>query len=52
MAFFPQIEVNLDAYPRTYGMHVHFVTNATGVGAENRARAVVSGLGVPFVRRS
>ncbi|KAJ6529198.1 ribosomal protein L5 domain-containing protein, partial [Mycena capillaripes] len=37
MAFFPQI----DAYPRTYGMYIHFVT--TGVGAENLARALLSG---------
>ncbi|KAJ7644427.1 60s ribosomal protein l7 [Roridomyces roridus] len=51
MAFFPQIEVNLDSYPRPYGMHVHFVTNATGVGAENRARALLSGFQLPFTRR-
>ncbi|KAJ6584531.1 60s ribosomal protein l7 [Mycena capillaripes] len=51
MAFFPQIEVNVDAYPRTYGMHIHFVTNATGVGAENRARALLSGFQLPFTRR-
>ncbi|KAJ7457588.1 60s ribosomal protein l7 [Mycena galericulata] len=51
MPFFPQIEVNVDAYPRPYGMHVHFVTNATGVGAENRARALLSGFQIPFTRR-
>ncbi|KAF7357485.1 60S ribosomal protein L7 [Mycena sanguinolenta] len=44
MQYFPQIEVNVDAYPKMYGMHIHFVTNATGTGAENRARALVSGL--------
>jgi large subunit ribosomal protein L5 len=36
MGFFPQIEVNQDAYPEMYGMHIHFVTNATGLGAEHR----------------
>lgn len=51
MGLFPQIEVNLDAYPRTYGMHIHFVTNATGLGAQNRARALVSGFQIPFVRK-
>ncbi|KAJ3573470.1 hypothetical protein NP233_g2419 [Leucocoprinus birnbaumii] len=51
MGFFPQIEVNQDSYPKMYGMHIHFVTNATGLGAENRARALVSGFQIPFVRR-
>lgn len=51
MGFFPQIEINLDAYPKPYGMHIHFVTNATGVGAQNRARALVSGFQIPFVRK-
>ncbi|KAF8158497.1 ribosomal protein L5 domain-containing protein [Crassisporium funariophilum] len=49
--FFPQIEVNVDAYPKLHGMHIHFVTNATGVGAEDRARALVSGFQIPFLRR-
>lgn len=47
---FPQIEVNLDAYPRPFGMHIHFVTNAEGVGAQNRARALLSGFQIPFQR--
>lgn len=51
MGFFPQIEVNLDAYPKSYGMNIHFVTNATGLGAESRARALVSGFQVPFIRK-
>ncbi|PFH54051.1 hypothetical protein AMATHDRAFT_136165 [Amanita thiersii Skay4041] len=51
MGLFPQIEVNLDSYPRTYGMHIHFVTNATGLGAQNRARALVSAFQIPFLRR-
>lgn len=51
MGFFPQIEVNVDSYPKMYGMHIHFVTNATGVGAQNRARALVSGLQIPFSRK-
>jgi len=51
LVFFPQIEINVDAYPKLYGMHIHFVTNATGVGAQDRARALVSGFQVPFIRR-
>ncbi|KAG6849747.1 hypothetical protein H0H93_005545 [Arthromyces matolae] len=51
MALFPQIEVNLDSYPNQYGMHLHFVTNAKGVGAQNRARALVSGFQIPFLRK-
>ncbi|TFK60175.1 60s ribosomal protein l7 [Pluteus cervinus] len=51
MGFFPQIEVNVDAYPKSYGMHIHFITNATGLGAQNRARALVSGFQIPFIRK-
>jgi large subunit ribosomal protein L5 len=51
MGFFPQIEVNLDAYPKTYGMNIHFITNAEGQGAQNRARALLSGFQIPFVRK-
>jgi large subunit ribosomal protein L5 len=51
MGFFPQIEVNQDAYPRSYGMHIHFVTNAEGVGAQNKARTLLSGFQLPFTRR-
>ncbi|KZT69612.1 mitochondrial 50S ribosomal protein L5 [Daedalea quercina L-15889] len=50
LAFFPQIEVNLDAYPKLYGMHIHCITNAFGAGAQNRARALLSGFRVPFAR--
>ncbi|KAK0185745.1 60s ribosomal protein l7 [Armillaria mellea] len=50
MGFFPQIEVNQEAYPRQYGMHIHFITNAQGVGAQDRARALVSGFQIPFIR--
>ncbi|TFK48735.1 ribosomal protein L5 [Heliocybe sulcata] len=51
MGLFPQIEVNLDAYPATTGMHIHFITNAEGQGAQNKARALLSGCQVPFVRK-
>lgn len=51
LGFFPQIEVNQDAYPRLYGMHIHFVTNAEGVGAQDKARALLSGFQLPFCRR-
>lgn len=52
MALFPQIEVNLDSYPRIHGFHVHLITNAEGQGAQARARALVSGFQIPFVRAS
>lgn len=51
MSFFPQIEVNQDTYTRMYGMHIHFITNAQGVGAQNKARALLSGFQLPFSRR-
>lgn len=51
MGLFPQIEVNLDSYPKSYGMHIHFITNAEGLGAQNRARALISGFQVPFTRK-
>ncbi|KAG6916074.1 hypothetical protein DXG01_008548 [Tephrocybe rancida] len=51
MALFPQIEVNLDSYPKQYGMHLHFVTSATGVGAQHRAEALLSGFQIPFLRK-
>ena len=51
MGLFPQIEVNMDIYPKSYGMHVHFVTNAEGTGAQNRARALISGFQIPMSRK-
>jgi large subunit ribosomal protein L5 len=51
MQYFPQIEVNMDSYPKLYGMHIHFVTNAEGQGAQNRARALLSGFQIPFRRK-
>lgn len=51
MGLFPQIELNMDIYPKSYGMHIHFITNAEGVGAQNRARALVSGFQVPISRK-
>ena len=37
MGLFPQIEVNLDSYPKSYGMHIHFITNATGGHSDRRS---------------
>ncbi|KAG2092486.1 uncharacterized protein F5147DRAFT_764127 [Suillus discolor] len=39
MGYFPQIEVNLDSYPKSY----------VGLGAQNRARALVSGSRYPLL---
>lgn len=50
MGLFPQIEYNLESYPRSYGMHIHFITNVRGEGAQNRVRALLSGFQVPFIR--
>lgn len=51
MGLFPQIEVNLDSYPGSYGFNLHFITNAVGQNAQMRARQLLSGFGVPFVRK-
>ena len=50
MQLFPQIEVNLDAYPKPFGMHIHFITNAQGIGAQLRVMKLLSGFQIPFVR--
>lgn len=44
---FPQIEVNLDLYPRVSGMHIHFMSNERGRGAQNKTRALLSGFQIP-----
>lgn len=51
LGLFPQIEVNLETYPKTHGMHIHFITNAEGQGAQNQARALISGFQIPFSRK-
>lgn len=50
IGLFPQVEVNVDAYPKTHGMHIHFITNAKGGNAQARARSLLSGFRIPFVR--
>lgn len=51
MQLFPQIEINYDSYPRSYGFHIHFITNARGKAAQDQARLLLSGMRVPFVKR-
>ncbi|KAL7419588.1 54S ribosomal protein L7, mitochondrial [Cryptotrichosporon argae] len=51
MALFPQIEANLDAYPKLHGFHMHFKTNARGKDAQEHARALLSGFRIPFHRK-
>jgi 50S ribosomal protein L5 len=52
MPLFPQVEINMDQYPgRRYGFQVDCVTNQRGRRATERARTLLSGLGLPFVRR-
>lgn len=51
MGLFPQIELNLDQYPKTFGMNIFCITSAKGRGAQDQARALLSGVGLPFVKR-
>ena len=51
MALFPQIEANLDAYPRLHGFHMYFKTNTRGDRAQENARVLLSGFRIPFYRR-
>ncbi|TKY84882.1 hypothetical protein EX895_005962 [Sporisorium graminicola] len=49
---FPQIEINLDQYPnKPLGFQIDCITNQRGKKATEKARALLSGLGIPFVRR-
>lgn len=48
MGLWPQVEVNLDAYPRPFGLQVNVVSNTTGAGAQDRVRALLSGYRIPF----
>ncbi|KAK0523596.1 54S ribosomal protein L7, mitochondrial [Tilletia horrida] len=53
MALFPQTEVNWDQYPlRGLGFQIDCITNQRGKRATERARTLLSGLGIPFVRRA
>jgi large subunit ribosomal protein L5 len=49
---FPQIEINLDQYPnKPLGFKIDCITNLRGRKATENARTLLSGLGIPFVRR-
>ncbi|CAH7666710.1 ribosomal protein L5 domain-containing protein [Phakopsora pachyrhizi] len=50
MGLWPGVEESLENWPRKYGMNIHFITNATGPGATEKARALMSGFRIPFVR--
>ncbi|OAV90502.1 hypothetical protein PTTG_02594 [Puccinia triticina 1-1 BBBD Race 1] len=50
MGLWPGVEESLENWPRKYGMNIHFLTSATGPGATDKARALISGFRVPFVR--
>ena len=51
LELFPQVEVNQDLYTKMHGFYVHFLTTARGKGAQNRARALMSGFQIPFIRK-
>lgn len=48
MGLFPAVEVNLEQYPRLHGFNIHFITNAKGLGAQDQARALMSGFRIPL----
>lgn len=51
MGLFPQIEANIDHYPKLHGFHMHFKTNARGQDAQEYTRALLSGFRIPFYRK-
>lgn len=51
MGLFPQIEGNIDMYPRLHGFHLTFKTNQKGEHAQMHARTLLSGFRVPFYRQ-
>ncbi|KAI9632583.1 putative 60S ribosomal protein l7, mitochondrial precursor [Dioszegia hungarica] len=51
MGLFPQIEANLDSYPKLHGFHMVFKTNQKGERAQENARALLSGFRIPFYKR-
>ncbi|PWN37919.1 ribosomal protein L5 [Meira miltonrushii] len=52
LSLFPQLEVNWDSYPsRPPGFQIDCITNQRGRGATEKARQLLSGLGIPFTRR-
>lgn len=51
MSLFPQIEANIEAYPRISGFHMHFLTNQKGPNSDSTARTLLSGFRIPFYRR-
>lgn len=50
MGLFPQIETNIDAYPKLHGFHVQCRTNLKGDHALMWGRNLLSGFRVPFYR--
>lgn len=48
MALFPGVEANLEQYPKLHGFNIQFITNAKGRGAQDQARALLSGFRVPL----
>lgn len=49
MSLFPQIEAGFDSFPRSHGLDIKFISNHKGRGAEAKARALMSGLRIPFI---
>ena len=51
MGLFPQIEGNIDAYPRLHGFHIQFHSNQRGEHAQMWTRNLLSGFRIPFYRQ-
>lgn len=51
MGLFPQIEANIDSYPKLHGFHVYCKTNLKGDHAMMWGRNLLSGFRVPFYRQ-
>lgn len=51
LELFPQIEVNQDLFTKLQGFYVHFVTDAKGRDAQHKARGLMSGFQIPFIRK-
>ncbi|KAL1410385.1 54S ribosomal protein L7, mitochondrial [Vanrija albida] len=50
-ALFPQVEANIDNFPRVPGFHIHIKTTARGKDAQEFSRALLSGFRIPFHRK-
>lgn len=48
MGLFPGTELNVEQFPRLHGFNLSFITNVRGLGAQDQARALMSGFRIPL----